>query len=180
MATTTQPTQTASFACSIEARQLADWLIKQSATADYERIITYDELGTAAGCDVVAKRNILQTARNIAQREGGAVYGTVNGIGIKLLNNSEIVGIGDHTLAHIRKTSTKTLRKLSIVRYDELTEVDKVRHNCNASFIGAMRLMTNTSSRKRLEGAVATAQAKLPVQETLRLFGAAPPNGNEG
>jgi len=170
-------TQTPSFACSIEARQLADWLMKQATAADYDRIITYQELSKAAGCDVVAKRNVLQTARNIAQREGSVLYGTVNGLGVKLLDSTGIVGIGDHTLTHIRKTSTKTLRKLSLVKYEDLTDGDKIRHNCNASFIGAMRLMTNTSSRKRLEGAVATAQAKLPVKETLRLFGAAP-NGD--
>ena len=169
---------TPSFACSIEARQLADWLMKQAAAADCDRIITYDELSKAAGCDVVSKRNILQTARNIAQREAGVVYGTINRLGVKLLDSTGIVGIGDHPLTHIRKTSTKTLRKLSLVKYEELTDVDKVRHNCNASFIGAMRLMTGASSRKRLEGAVAQAQAKLPVQETLRLFGAAP-NGKE-
>jgi hypothetical protein len=172
-------TKTPSFAISIEARQLADWLIKQAATADYERVISYEELSKAAGCNVLAKRNVLMTARNRAQLEAAAVFGTIIGVGVKLLTSSETISIGDHHLTHVRKASTKTLRKLATVKYDELSETDKVRHNTNASFIGAMRLMTNASSRKRLEGAVANAQAKLPVKETLRLFGAAPNGSND-
>jgi hypothetical protein len=57
-------------------------------------------------------------------------------------------------------------------------QLDQLAGRNAVLFIGVMRMMTGRSSRKRIEGAVAQANAKLPVKETFRLFGAAP-NGDE-
>lgn len=167
-------TNTPVFSCSIEARQLADFLITRAAAKDYSTVITWDELSRYAGVDVKKKGHVLQTARNIALREAQADYGTVRGQGIVLLDSKGLIGVGESLLCRVRRASTRTLRRLANVQYDTLDDTDKVRHNANASFIGVMRMMTNTQSRKRLEGAVAQAAAKLPVKETFRLFGAAP------
>jgi hypothetical protein len=163
-----------SFVCGIEPRSLADWLIKQAAAKDYDRVITYSEMSDVAGVDVQEKRGVLTTARNVVHREAGLVFGTVIGQGVKLCTSAEIVGIGDHALRHVRKTTGKAIRKMASVKFEELSSVDQVRHNTTVSFLGAMRLMTNASSRKRLEGAVAAKQARLEVRDTLNLFGGAP------
>lgn len=167
-------TNTPVFSCSLESRQLADFLIKRAASKNYTTIITWSELSRAAGVDVKEKGHVLQTARNIALRESQADYGTVRGQGIVLLDSKGLIGVGESLLGRVRRATTRTLRRLANVQYDTLDDTDKVRHNANASFIGVMRMMTNTQSRKRLEGAVSQAAAKLPVKETFKLFGAAP------
>jgi hypothetical protein len=171
------PNKTPSFSCSMESRQLADWLIKQAEAGDHERIIPWEELSKAAGVDVKVKTHVLQTARNRAIKEAGVDYGTVRGQGVQLLDSRGLIGVGESNLASTRRRTRKALTRMAHVKFNELTESDKIRHNAVASFNGVMLMMTGKASRKRLEGAVANAQAKLPVKETFLLFGAAP-NGD--
>jgi hypothetical protein len=162
------------FLCSMESRQLADWLIERGSKKDHKEIVTYEELEKAAGVDVRQKRHILQTARAIAIREAGVDYATVNKQGIMLLDSTGVVGVGESVIGRVRRCTTKVLKRLAWVEFDTLSESDKIRHNANASFIGVMRILTGKSSRKRIEGAVAATQSKLPVKETFKLFSAAP------
>lgn len=173
----TNVNQTPMFNCSLESRQLADYLIKFAAQRDYTTTLTYEELSRAAGVNVREKASVLQTAKRIALREAKADFGPVRGIGIQLLDSRGLIAVGESILSRVRRATTRGLYRVANVEYETLDDSEKIRHNTNASFLGVVRMMTNKSSRKRLEGAVSQAQAKLPVKETFRLFGVAP-NGD--
>jgi hypothetical protein len=167
------------FNCSLESRQLADFLIKFAAKRDFAAVVSWEELTKAAGVNVKEKGHVLQTAKRIALREARADFGTVRGVGIKLLDSRGVISeAGENLTGRVRRLTTRGLQRMANVEYDTLEDTDKIRHNTYASFLGVCRMMTNKTSRKRLEGAVSQAQARLPVKETFRLFGAAP-NGDE-
>jgi len=158
------------FNASVESQQLGKFLIEHAAKADYDTVLSYAALSKAAGCDVKDKFHVLQTARKIAQRECGGLYGTVRGEGIKLLTPTEEVGIGHAAITHIRRKSTKTLRQLVHVKYDQLDDSGKVAHNVNASVLGAMRVLGTAKARDRIQGAATEATDKIQMDGIARLF----------
>jgi hypothetical protein len=154
----------------MEARQLADFLIAHAAKQNFDTVLSYEQLSKVAGCDLRVKRGIVQTARNICLREANAWFATVWREGIKLATPHEASAEGESGRLSIVRTATRSLRKMAVVKYEALDESQKVTHNLNASILGAVRLMNNRSSRKKIEGAVAQASEKIPTKSLFRLF----------
>jgi len=159
-----------SFTASIESQTLGKFLIKHAESKDYESVLTYDVLSKAAGCDVQEKRYVIVTACNIARRECNALYGVVRGEGIKLLTPVEEVGIGSAAVVSIRKKSTRTLRKMTAVKYGELPPEKKIEHDTSATILGAYRLFGTQRARDKISGAVTQATGAIPHTKLARLF----------
>lgn len=167
------------FQCSVETRELADFLIATAPKVDCETVISYEQLSKVAGCDVQKKNSILQSARNIALREGRVWYGTVRGEGIRKLDNHELSAEGEDGRQGILRLASRKLRRMAVTEFEKLTDEQKIKHNASASLLGAFHLMGRKTSMKRLEKAVVNASARIPMRGVMRLFGGAASNGEK-
>jgi hypothetical protein len=158
------------FEMTYEAQQLSAHLVEHAKAKDYETVLTYEALSRVAGCNVQERRHILDTARRVAQREAGALFGVVAGTGIKLLEPTEQVAAGVDDVARIRRHAGRALNKARCVEYDKLSNTERVQHNMTASMLGAFRLISSKQASDKLEGAIKQTADKLPPKDMLKLF----------
>jgi hypothetical protein len=136
-------------------------------------IIPYSELSGIVSRDVQTKgRGHMETARRMALREKGMVFGSVKNVGLKRLADTEIVQSGQSYISRIRRTARRGMRVLvSVQDFASLPNDLKVRHNATVSMLGAVTQFSGNSSQKRVESAVQKAGEKLNYSKTLELFG---------
>lgn len=133
--------------------------------------VSYEELSALAMGDITEeKRFALQTARKALMHEKGMVFECIVGIGVKRLNDSEIIRTGENTLGRIHRLSHRGLEKLSCVNYDNLKPREQIEHNARFSALGALHHVTKPNQIKRLQGAVEKAAGRLQLEETLAAF----------
>jgi hypothetical protein len=135
-------------------------------------IVTYQELSDLAKRDVQhSGRSALGSARYMALRDYGIVFGVVVNIGLKRLNDPEKVQGTQAHLNHIGRTAKRGLRVLTAVDdYNALSHELKVEHNVKASILGVFQHISSAPQVKRLEGKVKDAGEKLALEKTLRAF----------
>jgi hypothetical protein len=155
---------------SADARFLYQEIIKVSIGD----AITYKALSGLIGRDVQDEaRGALMTARRIAERDKNIVFGVIRDVGLKRLNDAEIVSTGEDARGRIRRIARRSVaRVLRVNNYAELSQEDKVRHNAYASLFGAIEQMASPKSIAKLEQYAKDAQAELPIKRTLELFAA--------
>lgn len=152
---------------SIDAQTLFDRLIECQVGAT----LSYADMNRLIGRDVQHDgHGVLQTARRKALRERRYVFGTISKVGIKRMNDIEIVDGGQYDLDHIRRQSKRAARKLASVDFNTLPNDKKIRHNAFMSVLGVLTQMTGASSVKQIEQKVGSAQLRLSVDETLAAF----------
>ncbi len=152
---------------SVDAQVLA----KRLETAKPGEVVTYAELSRLIRRDVQHEAaSVLSSARRVVQREHKAVFGAVIKQGLKRLDASGIVSVGEQGIQKITRASRRAARRLACADYDALPNADKVRFNTAASLLGAMELATKPNRVKALAAAVETAAAKLPTADVLTLF----------
>lgn len=136
-------------------------------------MVTYDELDNVAGEPIRQSRGYgwLATARRILQRERDQVWLSVRGVGLKRANVDEVRDSANNCVTKSRRSSWRGIKQLATVDFSTLNNDQRVRFNTTASLLGAIHHMTGTKSVAKIEGAVAVAQDKLPVQKTLAAFG---------
>lgn len=148
----------------VDVQILVDYLRDQSGE------VTYAALSDVLGRDV---RNgawtVLASARRALQREG-IVYGTIRKVGIKRLDDEEIVGTGRDALKKTRRASRRALNRLACADYDKLTNEGRIKHNTYVSMLGALNAITKEPQIRKIEAGVEDAQAKLPLAKTLEAF----------
>lgn len=152
-------------------------LISFDTKAIFERLmassvgdtITYEELNEILGRDVRnGARSVLASARRMAINNGVA-FGTVEKVGVKRLNDVEIVNSCESEYASIRRRSGRAMKRLTCVRnYSALPAQSKIQHDKGASFLGLLRHLAAPAQLKKLEAKVTLGQ--LPLQKTLEAF----------
>ncbi len=148
---------------SIETRLLYQRLVR----AEIGEVINYKELTEIIGRPAQeGGRGVLSSARRMAIRENKVKFGTITNVGLKRLNDSEIVAGTEHRLRHIGRTARRGLKDLACAT-GELSHEDVVKHNTGATLLAMLLETTRPHKIKRLEGAVATAQDQLPLAKTL-------------
>lgn len=154
---------------SIDSRVLYDRLIKMSYDQNF---ISYKDLSKIIGRNIQDEaRGNLATARRMALREDGMVFGVVRNKGLKLLNDIETVNTGEDTLHRISRISRKGAKQvISISDFDGLPNDIKSKHNAILSVLGAFRAITKPKAIKRLEAKIGIVRKQLPVAKTLRVF----------
>ena len=135
-------------------------------------VVTYAELTKLIGRDIQNKaRGCLNTAKRMLQREKRFVFGTIMTVGVKRLDDVQIVGTSESTLKKIRGESKRGARRLACVHdYDGLPNGEKIKHNAAVSMLGALSQATKPGSIKRIESKVAEANERLAIGSTLEAF----------
>ena len=155
-----------------EATADARLLYQRLSTANIGDIITYEELSKIVSADVRTKaRSYLNTARKIVQREDSKVFGTIRNIGIKCLSSPEIINNVAYSVGHIHRTTSKAIKKIGCISdLDAMPNNEKIRLNAYASAIGAISIMTQGRSIKKLTKSVTETQNQLAYAATLDAF----------
>lgn len=133
-------------------------------------LITYDQISAAIGRDV---RKFafpsLGSARRFLLHANSMVFGVERGVGLRRLNDSEIVSTVEDDRRKVQRASHRSLKKLSVVNYSGLTNEDKRRHTVAAAQIGAIAMFASKNSEKKIASHVKT-QETVAIGETLKLF----------
>lgn len=151
---------------SVDARLLYERLVKVEGT------ITYKELNEVVGGNVQEKqRGVLTTARKMAESIDGIVFGTISTVGLKRLNDSEIVNLSDGIIRHVRRSSRKGISKISkVADFNNLSNEDKIKHNASLSILGVFAEISKPKKIGLIEKKVAAAQDSLSLIKTLEAF----------
>ena len=155
------------FAVSPDRQVITDYLEKH--LGDFEAVHTWDELTRLIGRDIRQCRHILNGAiREMASH--GAAYTVIRGVGIKLAQNKDIHDKAHSATRGMMRKSGRALREMALVKYEDLDNDNKIRHNTLAAQLGAMRLLTQKRGQKLIEAAVTGSDGRLGTGKTLRLF----------
>lgn len=138
-------------------------IVELMAAAQPGTIISYDEITAAIGRDAVKRRHSIVKAMRHLQREKRVVFAAVNGVGYQRLDSAGIVDAAAGTIAHIRRTSKKGVRKLACVDYGDLDQDQKVAHNTRMTVLALVAESVSSSSVKRVEQKVVDSNAALPA-----------------
>ena len=127
-------------------------------------VVSYSKLTAAIARDVQNDaRSVLETARQIVQREDKMIFDAVRGIGLKRLTDDEIVGLSDRTREHVRRSARRVVKKMVCVDYVNLTPEKQVQHNTALSMFGLFAEIATDKSTLRLNEAVKEARSDLPI-----------------
>jgi hypothetical protein len=133
-------------------------------------VITYDELSGTIGRDIQTKRYLLEAAQDrlLKQRK---VFGCVYGVGLKRLDDSEIVECSLHAFRKIRRMSRKAATRLTSVEWNHLTSEEQRRHNLHLSVLGAIIHTATPRNMQHLSAACSNSTPMgLPTAQTLKLL----------
>jgi len=128
---------------SVNAIELSNLLL----SAETGAVLTYQQMNEAAKCDVQLRNTVLQTARRIAQRDKQLVFGTISGVGIKLLSDEEIPDEGVSAMKRSRNIAKKGMKALSCADLSKMTPETKVKAITTKTVLG---LFSASGSRKVL------------------------------
>lgn len=151
----------------------ADTKILESvlASAEIGQTITYEELSKAIGRDVRKfSVSALFSARRCVFNEHRMVFGVVRNVGLKRLDDKGIVNTSESDRMRLQRISNKSLRKLSVVKFEDLPQEAKRQHVVASAQFGAIAMFSSKSSTKKIEQRVNESTAVLPIGETLKLF----------
>ncbi len=145
------------FNLSSETKAIADIL----RLVNVGTVIDYARLTRSIGRDVQsAARSALTSARHVVMREERMVFDVVRGIGLKRLNDVEIVDSGDKDRASIHRRARKAARKVTCVEYDSLPKEKQVKHNATLAVLGVMAELSTAKGLARVEGQVVESGSK--------------------
>lgn len=154
-------------ACSLETTLVYQRLQR----CEREEVVTYKELTDLIGRNIQAYRTPLTSATRKMLNYDNVDFQVVRGLGIKRVNDTEIVNSSDSTFVRIRRTALKKSKQLACVeKFNDLTEELKAKHNASLSVLGAIRQFSKRNTIKKIEGKVREAGATLPVAKTIKLF----------
>lgn len=132
-------------------------------------IVTYETLSKAIGKDVRENGNrmAIYGAQRRLKANNNMVFGTVMGVGIKRLNDEEIVDVVDKVVVSINRKAKRGLNTLSLADYTKLSEEKKTKAHTSMSMLGVLAMVTSNKSRKRIEAKVEESKFVLPNAITL-------------
>lgn len=155
-----QPT----FQISVDAKMLAEKLTSVQVGV----VVTYSDLSKIIGRPVQkGGRAAMIEARKIVQRDKRMVFDSVRNLGLKRLNDVEIVdSTSDRELRCMHRRTKRAVAKLVCVDYNALPNEKKVKHNATISMMGALAELTTIGSLKRVETKVQESGLTLPSAKT--------------
>jgi len=148
-------------------------ILRRLEASEIGETVTYQELGLLIGMDVRPNNpgySKLTTARRALLREKGYVFGPVMNVGVKRLNDSEIVDDTQNGVRRVRRLATRQEMKLASINDEKLSDTDKVRSNCLRTLLAFTREAFSKKRVERIENKVKENQARLSMEATLELF----------
>lgn len=135
-------------------------------------LITYDELSKAIGRNVrVFAMPSLRSARRGVFSSKQFVFGVETGVGLRRLNDSQIVDTTESDRARMRRAANRSIKKLGVVNFAELDEQHKRKHIVSSAQMGAISMFASKSATKKIDAKVDAKKDVLAIGDTLKLFG---------
>ena len=145
-------------------------VVKRLLNTQVGDIVTWDEIGKTANTgSMLAIRSASASARRILLRENAYVFSAVHGIGIKRLDDSEIVDLGRARVTHVRRYTRKTKGILSSFDITKLTPEKKTEALLLQAQTGAIELSSSLATSNKLEQKILQG-SQLQVGDILSLF----------
>lgn len=139
--------------------------------AEIGDLITYEELSKAIGRDVrTFAQPSLRSARQGVLVSKGIVFGVETNVGLRRLNDEEIVDSIESDRARVRRATRKSLKKLTVVKFDNLSEEKKRQHVVASAQMGAIELFSTKNATKRIASKVDAGKTTIAIGETLKMF----------
>ena len=133
-------------------------------------LATYEQLSKAIGRDVRKYAiGALQSARKSLLNTKQIVFGVDDNVGVRRLDDSQIVQSTGLDRLKMQRHANRTIKKLSCVNYEGLSEPDKKRHIVASAQMGALALFSGKNAEKKI---ASKAESKpIAIGKTLKLFG---------
>ena len=140
---TTKP----SFARSIDTTTILE-MIRE---LEVGQVLTHARMTAEIGRDVQQRgRGALDAARRIALKEHGIATGAVTGIGIKRLDDTEIVDSGAQDLSMIRRRASRAaLRTSKVADFAAMPREVQTRHNLHMTLFAMIKHETSAPQIRR-------------------------------
>lgn len=148
-------------------------ILRRLESSQVGETITYQELALLIGGSVhpgAAGYSKLTTAKRALLRERGYVFGAVMNIGIKRLDDSEIVDDTQNGVRRMRRMNTRQEMKLASIDDAKLPDSDKVRANCLRTLLAFTRETFSKKHMERIEMQVQQDNQRLSLEATLEAF----------
>ena len=135
--------------------------------------ITDEQLMHAGGLpDGDSVVRAMQRVRKIVLREHDVWWKRIPKVGYEKSIPKDAIPIGRDTVARVHHASKRGMQRIGgCGDFKELTPEERSSMNATASALGAIFVVTQTRSLKRLEGACAAKADRLQLGETLKAFG---------
>lgn len=158
--------------CSMETRLLAERLRKVTVG----EVIPYAWLCKLVNLDVQHKRrDLLDSARKIVQREDDMVFEAVTGTGLKRLDDVGILSTGHQGLTRMAGLSKRSLGKLACVDISTLGDTDRHRLWAMQGLLGAVAVITHPKTLEQARTMTQPQQLAWDGSAVSRLFVAPQP-----
>jgi hypothetical protein len=158
------------FKLCLEGKLLRDYLAKAIPGDKFP----YESLKEIVGCDVQKKRRyLLDQARAWLSRHKGLEFGTINGYGIKCLEDTEIIDTAEHKINSIQRQSKKSAKKLVNVKdFEKLSNEHRIKAYATNAILGCISQFTKRASMKQISETVQSQEKLLPItiERTLKMF----------
>jgi hypothetical protein len=147
-------------------------LIRQRLRAmEIGELITYTDLGAIISKPVDGATGCLRSAIDSLLRKEQMVFAAVRSVGMKRLNDTDIVSASDADVSSIRRKAKKAVRKLTSVKdYNAMPGPSRLAHTARVSVLAAMVDMSTDRSIEKIEKAAVGQSSALPFGDTLRAF----------
>jgi len=135
-------------------------------------LVTYEELSKAIGRDVrkFAQPSLCSARRGLLNAKR-IVFGCETGVGLKRLNDEEIVHSSESDRRRMKRAATRAIKKLAVVNFEGLSEELKRQHVVASAQLGAIEMFSGKNATKKIESKVDGSKTTLAIGETLQMFG---------
>lgn len=130
--------------------------------------VGYEELSAAVGKNVQREsRSSLSSAMRIVQNESGAVFGTIRGVGVKRLSDTEISRLAPSYLRRSHNAAKTGRNKLRKADTSNMSEAEKLTYYAGSSHLAMIaEATTERASKKVLIASNATGMA-IPYRKAI-------------
>ncbi len=158
------------FELNPDTRLLTDAFLKM----EQGETMTYEQVSKLLSRKTSGSDGTLQSARRRAEKEDGFVFGTIRKVGLKRLDDAEIVSLGETGAKSLRRGARRSFKRVSNVHdFDSLPSAEQAKHNGALALFGGIMAASKGSTLRRLEGAAETS-GTLSLGRTFELFNAGP------
>lgn len=151
------------FEASLETRLLTDMLL----AARVGETVTFSDMSRKVGYEVGGGDPHLQSAKNRAFNEKGAVFDSVRRVGYKRLNDAEIVSDATRDRERVGKAAKRAIKKLATVNYSSLPEPERIKHNVEMTILNAQASLAKRKTAGLIEAKVNQSSEALTLAKTI-------------
>lgn len=154
------------FLASAETRLI---IAAMSAMAVGETI-TYRRLSEVTSRNRRDLRGPIRTAMKRLLRDHDMVFGCVRDVGLKRLDDLEIVRQGAAEIATLRRRALRSVERQLKADFSALPQAEQMRASAHVSIMGAIGQMTREKSVETIAGRIDRGTKEMPVAQTLQMF----------